>query len=187
MALTKAHRAPAPLDDERLREIALSYVGRYATTRSKLRAYLQRKIRSRGWNGAGEPDLEALADTLAALGYIDDAAYALAKSRALSARGYGQRRLNDELFTAGVEINDRAPAQLHAREQTLAAALSFARRRRLGPYSSVEADPPQRKKWIAAMMRAGHSLRLARAIAAMAPGAEIDEELLQERLEAAED
>src|SRR5947208_1458159 len=34
-ALSKARRAPPPLDDERLHELALRYVGKYATTRWK--------------------------------------------------------------------------------------------------------------------------------------------------------
>src|SRR3954451_19657369 len=91
-ARMKPRRAPAPLDTERLRELALRYVGKYATTRAKLRQYLVRKIRERGWHGAA-PDLERLAGRFAELGLIDDAAYALAKSRSLSARGYGKRRL----------------------------------------------------------------------------------------------
>ena len=46
--------------------------------------------------GEREPDLEAIAEQFAELGYIDDAAYALSKSRALSSRGYGKRRLDQK-------------------------------------------------------------------------------------------
>ena len=38
MASNKARRAIPPLDRKRLDELALRYVGRYATTRAKLRA-----------------------------------------------------------------------------------------------------------------------------------------------------
>ena len=78
-------RNPTPLNAERLRDLALRYVGKYATTRARLRQYLARKLRERGWEGAASPDLERLADRFAELGLIDDAAYALAKSRSLSA------------------------------------------------------------------------------------------------------
>ena len=82
---SKARRAPPPLERAALQELALRYVGKYATTRAKLRAYLSRKLRERGWDGAREPDLEALAERFAELGYVDDAAYALSKSRSLTA------------------------------------------------------------------------------------------------------
>jgi len=86
MAPFKARRAPPPLSETKLQELALRYVGKYATTRAKLRAYLTRKLRERGWDEERAPDLEALANRFSELGYIDDAAYALSQSRSLSAR-----------------------------------------------------------------------------------------------------
>ena len=62
----------------------MTYVGRFATTRTKLRAYLARKIRERGWEGQQEPDLIALAERLASRGFIDDAVYAESKARSLT-------------------------------------------------------------------------------------------------------
>ena len=44
------------------------------------------------------------------------------------------------------------------------AALVLARRRRLGPFSVRETDRALREKHIAAMLRAGHRLDVARAI-----------------------
>ena len=93
MARRKPRRAPPPLDESKLNELALRYVGRFATTRAKLRSYLARKVRERGWDGQREPDLGRIADRFAEQGYVDDAAYALAKSRALTGRGYGKRRV----------------------------------------------------------------------------------------------
>ena len=108
-------------------ELALRYVGKYATTRAKLRQYLARKMRERGWAGDGEPDLERLADRFAELGYVDDAAYALAKSRSLTARGYGKRRLVEQLRQAGVEEADGAEAAAYADDEAVEAALRLAR------------------------------------------------------------
>ena len=179
----KARRAPLPLDDERLRELALRYVGKYATTRVKLRQYLTRKIRERGWAGERDADLERVADRFAELGLIDDAAYALAKSRSLSARGYGKRRLADQLRVAGVDEADGAEAAAHADEEAVEAALRLAQRRRIGPYASEAADPVQREKWIAALVRAGHGFALANAIARLLPGQEIDLDQLRERFQ----
>ena len=177
----KAKRVPPPLDDERLRELALRYVGKYATTRAKLRAYLTRKLRERGWKGDGEPDLWAMADRFAELGYIDDSAYALAQSRAFAARGYGKRRLTEKLRLAGIEEGHGQAASEFADDQAIDAALRFAERRRLGPFAANSADRAVREKWIGAMVRAGHGFALARAIALLEPGAEIDADDLRDR------
>lgn len=174
MALSPDRRLPSPLDRARLQELALRYVGRYATTRAKLIAYLARKLRERGWDGPREPDLEALANRFAELGYVDDAAYALSKSQALSARGYGSRRVADRLRRDGVGAEDGRAALAAAKAEAVEAALRFARRRRFGPFAAKAPDRPEREKWIAAMVRAGHACGLARAIASCAPGADVD-------------
>jgi regulatory protein len=181
MAPPRGLRERPPLDSRRLEELALRYVARFATSRAKLRAYLLRKVRERGWSGATEPDLDALAERISALGYVDDAAYALAKAQALAGRGYGKRRLNQKLQVDGIGEEDAAAALDHADAEAVESALRFARRRRLGPFGSGASDPKQREKAIAAMIRAGHSFGLARAIAGFAPGAEIDVEALREQ------
>ena len=170
----KGKRTPPPLDDEALRELALRYVGKYATTRAKLRTYLSRKLRERGWKGDSEPDLEALAQRVAELGYIDDAAYALAQSRAIASRGYGKRRLTEELRLAGVEESDGEAASEHADSQAVEAVLRFAERRRIGPFAPDSVDRLVSEKCIAAMIRAGHSFALARAVSLMEPDGDID-------------
>ena len=61
-----------PLDREALERLALHYAGRYATTRAKLRLYLSRKLRERGWDGEGQAPVEALVERFAQLRYVDD-------------------------------------------------------------------------------------------------------------------
>jgi regulatory protein len=175
----RTRRALPPLDEAHLDELALRYVGRFATTRAKLRDYLNRKLRERGWEGAAAPDLAALAERLSELGYVDDAAFAAGKSRSLTARGYGARRLSDALRAAGVAAEDGEAARALARAQAVTAALRFAERRRIGPYAAQVPDLREREKAIAAMVRAGHSFPLARAVA-MLPLGEVDEELLSD-------
>ncbi len=174
-------RIAKPLDEKALAALALRYVERFATTRHKLAGYLQRKLRERGWDGQSPPDLEALAERFADLGYVDDAAFALAKARTLGQRGFGRRRLVDTLRVAGVAEEDSAAARDHAEGEAVAAALRFAQRRRIGPYAAaVPVDPKARDKAIGAMLRAGHGFALARAIVALAPGQEIDRDALGE-------
>ena len=178
----KARRSLVPLDGKSLQQLALRYVGRFATTRAKLRAYLMRKVRERGWNGADAPDFEGLADRFVALGYIDDAAYALAKSRALTGRGFGKRRVVQALQVAGIGAEDGEAARGHADVEAVTAALRFAERRRIGPFAAAALrDPKARQKALAAMIRAGHGFGLARAIVDLSPGKEIDREDLAER------
>ncbi|HEX8839323.1 MAG TPA: regulatory protein RecX [Sphingomicrobium sp.] len=180
MAFTTGRRIPPQLNDSSLQELALRYVGKYATTRAKLRTYLSRKVRERGWQGSSGPDVDALAERFAELGYIDDAAYALIKSRSLAGRGYGKRRLSDKLRLDGVSDSDGAAAHDHADREAVAVALRFAERRKIGPFASTAADPALRQKWVGALVRAGHPFGMAQAIARMPPGTDVDLDELNE-------
>ncbi len=167
----RGKRAQRPLDRARLDELALRYVGRYATTRSKLVSYLKRKLRERGWDGEAEPDPAAIAERLSRLSYIDDRAFALARASAHSARGLGQRRLAGALRSAGVGEDDGADALRQAAAEAFDSALRYARRRRLGPFAiAAAADRKARDKAIAAMARAGHRFEVAAAIVDLPQG-----------------
>ena len=76
-----------PLDEDKLNELMLAYVAKFATSRAKLRSYLVRKVRERGWVDGGEPPVEALVGKATRLGFVDDTAFALSKARSLTARG----------------------------------------------------------------------------------------------------
>ncbi|EPR18876.1 regulatory protein RecX [Sphingobium indicum IP26] len=163
-------RLPPPLDEEALRELALRYVGRFATSRAKLLAYLNRKVKERGWGGEGPADPQALVDRLSELRYVDDAGYAVMKSGALSRRGYGARRVAETLRADGIAEADREEAQAQTERDSWSSADRFARRKRIGPYALERPDPKQREKWIAAFLRAGHDYATARRWTDAAPG-----------------
>ena len=181
MAHRNGRKVRPPLTGDSLGELALAYVGRFATTRAKLKSYLKRKLAERGWAGDGEADPGAIAERLCDLGYVDDAAYALSKSRALTGRGYGSRRVEQSLRSAGVGEADCGPARELAQGEAVEAALRFARRRRLGPFGGPGGDRSDRERALAAMMRAGHSFGLSKAILAIEPGGEVDVESLGEK------
>lgn len=160
------------LDQQGLRDLALVYVGRFATTRSRLGHYLRRKLRERGWAGEDEPDLDTLIARLCELGYIDDDAYARMKGAAMVRRGLGAGRVRAALSADGVAESDRAQAEEDARAGRWDAADVLARRRRLGPYGAERvSDPRQRDRQIAMFIRAGHDMATARAWVDAAPGA----------------
>ncbi len=180
MAMSTSNpRKPRPaLDTARLEELALSYVGRFATSRAKLITYLKRKLHERGWDAEGDPPLDALADRLVRLGYIDDRAYALSKARSLTGRGYGGRRVRQALSLAGIAEEEAGDARDLAEAEAVESALRFARRRSIGPFASERADPRRREREIAAMIRAGHGYGVARAIIDLNPGENPDFEEL---------
>lgn len=157
-------REPKPLDPARLEELALAYVARFATTQAKLRGYLQRKLREHGWEGEEPPPVDALVARHAERGHVDDAAWARMKAGSLLRRGYGARRVSEALGQAGVEDALRDEVRPDLTEQRRA-ALVLARRRKFGPFAIQPAsDPRARDRQLAAMLRAGHSLDIARRI-----------------------
>jgi len=163
-----------PLDDARLRDLALHYVGRYATSEAKLRRYLSRKLFERGWSGDETPPLDAIVARLVDLGYVDDRRFAEARGRSLAARGFGARRVTADLGAAGI-AGDLA-GEVAGMGDAEAAALAFARRRRLGPFDPRPADPAterqRRQKAVAAMLRAGHDMAVTRRVLSSSPVSE---------------
>jgi regulatory protein len=167
---TEGVRRPVPpLDTAALERLALRYVERFATTRGKLTAYLQRKIRERGWDGP-PADPAALAERMAGLGYVDDRAFAEARAQALARRGLGARRVSQDFRAAGIAEEDAAELAPVIAGRAADTALAFARRRRIGPFGDGNPDRAVREKQLAAMLRAGHGFDLARRIVALAPG-----------------
>lgn len=173
-------RMPKPLDRRRLRDLALSYVARFSTSAGKLEAYLVRKVREKGWSEDGQPEIPSLVEDFIAKGYVDDRIYASARANALLARGYGARRVEQDLRGAGIEESLRgelAPSDFDARQ----AAAAFARRRRFGPFDTAlrDDDPAARfnlrEKQLAAMVRAGHDFDKARRVIEAASVGELEE------------
>lgn len=171
---------PKPLNSERLRDLALSYLARFSTSAAKLEAYLGRKLRERGWEGEGQPNIPGLVARYVELGYVDDAAYARAQAGSLLRRGYGARRVGQALHAAGIDETIRAevdPAEYARRE----AALALARKRRFGPFFDGAIERDRREKQVAAMLRAGHGYDHARRVIDAPSEAELEEWLDEAR------
>lgn len=165
---------PLPIDAARLNTLALGYVARFATSAAKLEAFLLRKLKGQpgaGWHrqddgSASEaPDMRGEVTALVArfveAGYVNDRAFASARSGGLQRRGYGRRHISQALGQAGIAADVVAgvlPDEQGARQ----AALALARKRRLGPFGQQPPDRPTREKQIATLLRAGHLLDSAR-------------------------
>ena len=148
---------PPPLTAQRLRDLAQHYTGRYATTEAKLRLYLIRKIRERGVAEGVELDVATLASECAELGYVNDAHYAESKAAGLGRKGLGRSRIKMTLKAAGISDEISAPLLDLPEDEALRRALTFAKRKRIGPYGSGGDDRKVNARWWGAMVRAGHA------------------------------
>lgn len=170
-----ANHVPKPLNSVTLRDLALHYVGRYATSKAKLSDYLVRKIRERGWTeGETKVDLAELAEDFERLGYINDAHFAAARARSLGLRGYGSRRVDEDLRAKGISETDAGDARAESINDRWQSADRFARRKRIGPYASTPATPELRQKQLQAFLRAGHGFDIAKAFVKAAPGETVE-------------
>ena len=187
----RKRRAPRPLGRDALEELALAYAARFATSAAKLEAYLQRKLRERGWegreDGAEPPDTRALVERFADKGYVDDESYARMRAGDLLRRGYGPRRIGQALHQAGIDEQlreDMTPGEAKRRE----AAIAMARKRRFGLFAAAsrgEGEEARKRfeKQLAAMVRAGHDFATARTVLDAQGEGELDQWLAEAREE----
>ncbi len=161
---------PRQATPEYLRNAALFYLGRYAGSSAHLRRLLLAKVaRSAPAHGtdpqAGAAAVEALIAELLEAGLLDDARYAEDRALILFRRGASARAIRGALLAKGVasELIEPALERLgaEAAEPEVAAALAYARRRRLGPYRSPQARAAMREKDLAALGRRGFGYDLA--------------------------
>lgn len=172
----KVKKPPPPLNDARLRALALHYVGKFATTRSKLASYLNRKIGERGWDGERFAAVEALVEQFAEHGYVNDAQFAESRSRSFVTRGFGKRRLDSDLRASGITEGDANAANAHMSESALQSAHNYARRKRIGPYATEIAPPNKQHKQLQGFLRAGHDFELSKRFVRAEPGDDVAEE-----------
>lgn len=169
----RRRRQPAVATPETLERAAYAYLARYSAPAGHLRRILLARVaRSARFHGTDRADgaatVEALVRRLSDKGYLDDAAYALAMARRLFRRGTSRHAIRARLRAKGVgaEDADAALAALaqDAADPDLAAALAFARRKRLGPFRPEADREGQRLRDLAALARQGFELDLARRV-----------------------
>lgn len=147
-----------------LERLATHYVARFATTRARLIQYLKRKAKQKGFEEAVLSTIEAIADKMVALKWVDDEAFATARVQSLTRKGMGERRISNALQQAGVSEEVRQSA-FEALEMTaLEAAHIYARRKRLGPYAQKVMEPRDLQRAYASMIRAGHNYDVTKSV-----------------------
>jgi regulatory protein len=170
-------RSAKPVTAAILNDAALLYVTRYAASSRQLRRVLLRRIaraRLAGREIAEGADaiVEQIIARLVRSKVIDDEAFARRRASALARRGESQRRIAQRLSSAGIDADGRRAALAASMDDEghgdrdaadYAAAIRFARRRKLGPYR-LEARQERRQRDLAAMARAGFDLSIARRV-----------------------
>ena len=161
-----------PPTRESLRRAALRYLERYASSSGNLRQVLERRLLVAEHRGlehdCGDADIEEIVASLTALGLLDDRQYALDRAGALHRRGWSQQRIQADLAKKGLDKEEVQAAFAALREEEpdleTAAALAFARRRRLGPFRAADSRAEYREKDLAKLARQGFAYETARRI-----------------------
>jgi regulatory protein len=168
-AAKRRAKGPKKATPEYLERAALFYLERYASSVDNLRRVLMGKVRRSAAHHGTDPEAgaEAVEDLLRRFqhsGLLDDAGYAEARAVTLHRAGHSLPAIRLRLAQKGVERDtiDQALERLHdeADAPELAAALRYARKRRLGPYRRV-ARAENRERDLAALARKGFGPDLA--------------------------
>jgi regulatory protein len=163
-------KPPQRMTEQSLASAALTYLSRYASSSGNLRSMLARKVRRSAAHYGDDPapllaQLDGLVAGYAASGAIDDRLYSEAQIRKLRRRGGSGRAITQRLAAKGVPsdvIAENAPALAQELDDR-AAALLFAKRRRLGPFRN-DGRAEHRLRDLAALGRAGFGYAAAAAV-----------------------
>ena len=134
----------------RVKEKALSLIARRPMSRKELLEKLTRPDRT-GQPFATQEEAEGAADRLAELGYLDDRAYARQLAQQGRAKGYGDRRIRDELYRHGVP-RDCWEEALEGLEPPQGAIDAFVTKKLAG----WDGDPKTLKRTADALARRGY-------------------------------
>ncbi|MEC7191745.1 MAG: RecX family transcriptional regulator, partial [Pseudomonadota bacterium] len=158
--------APRPSAEQikkRLTNKAFHYLGHYASTSNRLETIL-RKFAQRKLNRADPALLDQIirevTETCVRLGYIDDAAFIRSQFRQGLRSGFSQRRILLKLAQRGISrdlaeavMDEQTGRATNQGESELAAALIYARKKSVGPYSRAEHNPGDSQRHLARLAR----------------------------------
>ena len=168
-----ARRQPKKATAKHLENVALWYLQRFAASADSLRRVLLRRVeRSARAHGTDREEGAVLVEDIVARfrasGLLDDRLYAEGRARSLHRRGISARAIGVRLRAKGVGADDidAALAALtdEAPEPDLAAAIAYARRRRIGPYRTRGDRAELRERDLAALARQGFAYDTARRV-----------------------
>ncbi len=164
-----------PLTTQRLDELALRYVARYAATAGMLKKTLRRHVQKAQFANReldAEPftlHIESILKKYAAKGWIDDDGFAKRMAEHAGASGISKNKLSQKLQAKGITGDAlKAATEGLNDESDWQAALVFARKKYIGPWRRKDVESPDKE--IGRLARAGFSLSISRKIAKMKTG-----------------
>jgi len=168
----KKKRKPRPPKDvtpRLVREQALRYLDRFATTTQKLQRHLFTKNRKAiELYDLDETTVLKIIDTeiekLISAGIMDDQEYADSKARSMARQGKSKRQIVGKLFNLGLDENhsDHAITELEdvGGHTDKIGAAKYIKKRRFGPYKDPATQKDRGQKELLTLVRNGFSYAL---------------------------
>ena len=161
-----ADSEPQPLDRAKLEQLALSYLNRFDVSSRKLEQHLRARVRKLG----APPDVSTwIAELIARYqgsGLLNDTRFAEQLAAQLAARGKSSRAIAQKLAARGVTSQLSGDVLTSRKREEpdgeLQAAITYARKRRLGPFRALADREQFRRKDLATLARQGFSFDIAR-------------------------
>jgi regulatory protein len=170
-----APKAPKKISETYLHNSGLYYLQRFAASSKHFQSVMLRKVKKSCAFHADQDYaacaamVEALTAKFVAAGLIDDEVYAKGVITSLRRRGKSKKAILVKMREKGIEEplglgelraldEEQHTSEVQAEHR---AALAHARKKRLGPFRTKEADP---KKELSSMARAGFSYDTARRV-----------------------
>jgi len=170
----KDSKPPRIMTSQRLANIALHHLDRYASSAENLRHVLERRVyksslfhegldvdEAKGW-------IDSLIIRYVESGLLNDLAYGETRARSLLSRGASTRLIRMKLMEKGLSTDTIDAAlkalKLDTPDPELYAAIKFSRRRKLGPFCNPSLRVEHHDKHLAALARAGFSYDMAQRI-----------------------
>lgn len=155
-----------------LEQAAFAYLERYASSAENLRRVLMRRVERAARAEAttreeGRARVDAVIAKLEANRLLDDRQYAEARARSLSRQGRSKARIAQRLAAKGVDsetVDAAVESVVEDGHSDLRAALTLARKRRLGPFRTKADRKERRERDLAALGRAGFSFEIAKRV-----------------------
>ena len=182
--------APKPSAErikKRLTTKALNYLGRYSSTsfhlETILRKFVQRKFNQADPELLDQLILEVIKNCVR-LGYIDDEAFIKSQFRQGIKSGFSNQRILLKLSQRGINrqlalavMEEQIDRAADEEDRDLAAALIYARKKSVGPYSHAKLGPGDSQRHLARMARNGFAFDIAKQVMAL-PSADAADVLL---------
>lgn len=181
--MSTQQRPPARITRAYLLRASSRYLERWFAPRAHLHQLMMRRVRrSAAHHGDDldelEPILAEVLDHLERIGALNDAAFAEGKAQSLIRSGLPERAIRQKLAQKSLPselIEQQLAARRDAAEDPeLDAALRYARRRRLGPWSTSPASADRPRRDLARMARAGFPYGVVQQVIALSTSQEAE-------------